>query len=131
MTGTRVQSILFWLYFAQVFYSEYTADSYLSSPLEHLQSVLILTTLTVFLPWAGAKAFIKNTHDVYRSLATFASPIAFTTLGFVVHFLLVVQPNYPTASLASIIHLAFLPGILYTILMALPSWPMFQKEKSD
>lgn len=128
MTGTRVQSILFWLYFAQVFYSEYMADSYMSNSLEHLQAVLVLTALTVFLPWLGAKAFINNTHGVYRSLATFASPLAFTTLGLVVHFLLVVKPSYPSASLVGIIHLAFMPGIIYTILMGLPSWPMFEKK---
>jgi len=130
MTGTRAQSILFWLYFIQTFYSEYTADRYLSTSLEHMQSVLILTTLTIFLPWLGAKAFINNTHGVYRSLAIFASPIAFTTLGLVAHFLLVVKPDYPAASLSGIIHLAFLPGILYTILLALPSWPMFAKTKA-
>jgi len=120
MTAYKIQTIAWWLFFAAYFASKYFVGGFTGFSWDYLLSVVILCTLTALLPWFGAKWMIGKMEGAGRIAATLALPVALTTLGLSIFFMLFIAPNYPTIELANIIHRALMPGAAITVLLFLP-----------
>ncbi|WP_262694369.1 hypothetical protein [Kordiimonas aquimaris] len=120
MQASKIQTILWWLFFAAYFASKYFVSGFTGFSWGYLLSVVVLCILTALLPWYGAKWIVSKMQGAGHIMTALVLPVALTTLGLSIFFLAFIAPNYPTIELANIIHRALMPGAAITVLLFLP-----------